>query len=128
MKVRNHQKGFSFIEVIIGLLIVGLVLIIYHAAGNTLILQRNVKHQDLALRIAENKLEELRSLPYSSLPATGTFSHPLITNLPSGSASLTISDYNSRTKEIRVQVNWQESGAATTHNVILTTLITQNGL
>ncbi len=128
---RSHnkkQKGFSIIEVVVSLFILGVVLLVYAAANNTLILNRIAKHQQLAYRIAANKMESLRSAGYISLPATSTFTDPLFTNLPTASGNIEVTVYDTKTKEVTVTVTWREQGTAVDKRSTVTTLITQGGL
>lgn len=127
-KIKSNQKGFSLIEVIISIFIIGVVLVIYVVSSNSIVLNRNSKRQELALRIASSKIEELRNTAYASLPSTGSFSHSLLTNLPSGAANLTVSSYNATTKQVVVTVTWAEPNNPNTRQVELTTLINQGGL
>lgn len=127
-KINKKQSGFSIIEVPITLLIIAVMLIIYGAASNSVNLNRNSKDEDLANHIAVSEMEDLRSGGYAGVPVSGSFSHSLLNQLPSGSASLTSSDYNSDTKQVTVTVTWQEPGNTAAHNVSYTTLINKYGI
>lgn len=89
-------------------------------------LSRHARYEDIARISAANELEGLRALGYSSLPASASFTDSLLTTLPSGSGSFTISDYNAKEKQVTVAVAWQEPNAATS-TVSLTTLVTSVG-
>lgn len=128
VKQKKSQFGYSLIEIPIGLFIIGLMLLIYAAASNTVILNKNAKNQELAHRIAAGKMEDLRATAFASLPSSGSFTHSLLSNLPSGQANLTVSDYNADTKQITVTVTWKESGNSNTRTVSFTTLMTKNGI
>jgi prepilin-type N-terminal cleavage/methylation domain-containing protein len=128
MSRSTKQKGFSVIEVVVSLFMLGVILLVYAAANNTLILNRIAKHQQLAYRIAANELESIRALPYASIPSSGPFSDTLMTNLPSGSGALATSVYDSRTKQIVVTVTWREPGTSIDKTESVTTLITEGGL
>ena len=126
---KQKQKGFSVIEVVVSLFIFSAIYLIYQASLNTVQLNKNYKDQELALRIAQNKIENLRIGGYSTLPASGSFSDPLLVNLSSnGQGSVTNTAYNSKTAQIVVTVSWQEPGFSNTHSVALTTLISSGGL
>ncbi|MEK7131652.1 MAG: hypothetical protein AAB797_02885 [Patescibacteria group bacterium] len=116
------------IEVVISLGIIAIFFILFQAAAITAILNRDVKHKDLALRIAQSQIENLRSLGYAVLPTSSSFSDAQLSSLPNGQASTTISQYNNKTKQAVVTVSWQESGAKNSHNVSLSTLISEGGL
>lgn len=124
----KKQAGFGILEVPISLFIIAVMLLIYGAASNSMTLNRNSKEQDLGHFIAVSELEDLRALGYANLPASGAFSHPLLENLPGGTATLTVSDYNNDTKEVIVTVTWKDPGSFTIHSTVLTTLINKYGL
>ena len=128
MLLARTKTGFSILEVPIALMIVAVMLLIYGAASNSVSLNSNSRHQDLAHFIAVSEMEDLRALGYDNLPASGGFSHPLLGNLPSSAAVLTVGDYNDNTKQITVKVSWQEPGRAAVHSVSLVTLINKYGL
>jgi Tfp pilus assembly protein PilV len=129
--IRNKSKtnlGFTVIEVLISLFIVGMMLVVFATSLNTITLAKTARYQDLALRIANSKMEELRSLPYNQLPTSGTFTHALLSNLPSGQATQTIEEYNDNTQTVTVSVTWIDSSSQATKQVTLTTLINQWGI
>ena len=88
-------------------------------------LTRSARHKDIALRVMNHKMEELRSLGYASLPPGGSFSDSLLNALPEGSGSTTIATYNAETKKVTVSVGWREG--LDPRYLELTTLITETG-
>jgi type II secretory pathway pseudopilin PulG len=121
------QNGFSIIEATVSLFILGTVIIIYSAASNSMVLNRNAKEQELALRIAQTEMETLRATTYALLPASGNISDALLSQLSGGAETLTVSAYNSNTKKIVVTVNWNSAGNVA-RSTSLTTLISKWGL
>jgi prepilin-type N-terminal cleavage/methylation domain-containing protein len=119
------RRGFTLIEVLVTIAIIGAMLVTSQAIrlGAPLVLA--AKNQDLALKIAQHEVELLRAGGYSNLPPSGTFSDTLLASLPSGAGTLTVSTYNPKTKQIVVAVSWSEKGSA--RSVSLTTLITEIG-
>ena len=87
---------------------------------------RDASYENLAARIANSKLDDLRAGGYSALPASGSFTDPGLAGLPQGSASTTVTDWNSKTKEVTTGVSWAASDG-TARYTTLTTLITQVG-
>lgn len=126
-KNKNSKKGFSFIEVIVTLFIVGAVLVLYQAAAGVMRLMKTAKNQEIALQVANNEIEELRAGGYASLPASGGFSSSQLSALTSGSGNLTITSLNADTKQILVSVQWRETGGSVVRNISLTTLVTKTG-
>lgn len=121
-------NGYSLVEIIVSLGIVAVFFVLFQAAAGTTIINRNVKHQDIALRIAQTKIDALQALPYASLPASSAFSDPLLASLPAGSAVVSMADFNAKMKQATVTVYWQEPGGNTTHDVTLVTLIGEGGI
>lgn len=126
--VALNSKGYTLVEVLMSLAIIAIFFVLFQAAATTVVLNRNVKHQDLALRIAQSQIENLRSLGYSALPASGPFTDAQTATLPGGQAQMAISQYNEKIKQAVVDVSWQEPGAQNRHSVSLTTLIGEGGL
>jgi len=118
-------RGFTLIEVLVSVFIVGMTLALFVTSSLLTRSADNSLQDSLALRIASDKLEELRLLGYDALPQSGAFSDARLSSLPSGSASLTVGTYNAGTKSATVTVSWVESATST---VSLTTLIGENGL
>lgn len=121
-----RQAGFSLIEILVSIGILGAMLGIYTLSSQITLLSRHVRHDDVALRIARTKLEALRATPYASLPASGTFADPLLSTFASSTAYMDITDYNAETKRIDVTVLFEEIGRGT-RSVTLTTLVTDVG-
>ncbi len=127
-KIQAKKFGFSILEVPITLFIISAVLLIYGAASNTVFLNRNSKDSDLAHYIAVSEMEDLRNLGYAGMPASGSFTHVLLGNLPGATANLVTSDYNADTKQVTVTVTWEEPGARNLHSVTFSTLVNKYGL
>jgi prepilin-type N-terminal cleavage/methylation domain-containing protein len=125
MYVRS-SKGFTLLEMVFSIAIVAVILVMLGALVQTLPLIALAKNKDLALKIARNEIESLRAGGYGNLPSSGSFSNSLLSSLPSGTGTRTITVYNAETKEVLVSVSWVEQGV-TTHSVSLTTLITDIG-
>ncbi len=92
----------------------------------TIKVTRDSAYENIAFRIADNKLDELRAGGYGALPVNGPFSVPELSNLPQGVASTSVTSWNAKTKQVVAGVSWQgQSGLA--RFVSLTTLITESG-
>ncbi len=104
------------------------MLVLYQVSLNTLKLNEIVRDKEIALRIAQNKMEELRNTSYSSLPSSGTFSDSLLSSLPSSSGNITVSNYDTNIKQVSVIVQWHRPGTQSTSDITLTTLIVSGGL
>lgn len=122
----QRSTGFSLVEILVTVGLVGIMIVVYFGVLNSGFLARDSRDRDVALRIASHKIEELRALGYSNLPASGSFTDTLMSSLPSGSGSFTVSTYNTKTKQVVVTVSWTEPHQGA-HPVVLTTLLTQLG-
>lgn len=119
------KAGFSLVEVVVAVAVIGMMIVTTSVLLQRLpVSGREVRDQDLALKIARNEVEILRAGGYDALPADGSFTDPLLDSLASGAASVAVSDYNDKTKQVVVSVSWQ--GALAARSVSLTTLMTQN--
>jgi len=127
--VTDRTRGFSLVETTIAIGIVGMIIVAMSVLlGRIPVDGREVRDQDVALRVAQSEIETLRAGGYDALPANGPFTNPLLDSLTAGTASVTIADFDTETKQADVNVSWQGTGGAT-RQVTLTTLITQrNGL
>ena len=123
--LRVH-RGFTLIEVLVTLFVIGILIALYGVGVMTLSLSREAAHRDVALHAANAEIENLRSSGYDALPTSGTFTNTLVASLPSGTGSTTITAYNDETKQVVVEVRWVEAGTRA-GSVSLTTLITQIG-
>lgn len=124
----HASRGFSLVEVVISICIIGAILILLQSVVRTGVLVRTAKNEGVALSIARNELESVRSSGYSALPGSGSFSDSLLSTLPSGATTtLTVSAYNAKTKQVTVTVVWRDPGNTASTTVSLDTLITQTG-
>lgn len=122
----KRNKGFTLIEVLISIFVVGVLVALYGVGVMTTSLTREAAHQDIALHAASQQLESLRMGGYAALPASGSFSNAQITQLPSGSGAMTVGALNAKTKQVAVTVSWQE-GSRGSRSVSLSTYITETG-
>ncbi|HVB20155.1 MAG TPA: type II secretion system protein [Candidatus Paceibacterota bacterium] len=122
------SRGFTLIEVIVSLFIMGVMLLLLQSVIQSGVLARTTKNQGIALSIARNELESLRGGGYAALPPSGSFPDSLMSTLPQGATTtLTVSAYNTKTAQVTVSVVWQDAGASASSTVSLSTLITQTG-
>lgn len=124
--IKLMRRGFTLLEVLISIAILSVMLVFYNSSFSVTKLTRTLQRQDIALRIIKQKTEELRALTYTGLPASGSFSDPLLTSLPNGAASTTITDYDTDNKLVIVSVFWAES-SSTAKYLRQTTLVTKVG-
>ena len=128
MRLAKNKKGSTLIEVVISISILAATFVIFQATVNTIFLNRESEHRDLALRIAQTEIDITRALSFANLPASGPVSSTLLSSLPQSQANRTVTEINGQTKQISVLVSWREPTAKATSTVNLTTLITQGGI
>ena len=123
----RSSRGFSLVEVIVSIFIVGVMLLLLQAIIYSGVLVRTSKSQGIALAIARTELEILRAGGYAALPSSGSFSNSLLSSLPNATTTLIVNSYNEKTKQVTANVIWTDSGSATSSIVSLSTLITKTG-
>lgn len=125
--MKNNQ-GFTLIELVVTIGLMAVTLFSYFVVLQTIAANRFLQHQTLAYQVALKKVEELKSLPFASLPAGGSFTDSALSVLSQPQASLTISDYggSAQLKEATVIISWREM--AQTKQVEIKTLLTEGGI
>ena len=127
-KRKHSQSGFTLIEVVVTILLIGATLVLYNATSKIVVINKVNKYKEVALRIADEKVQTLRVAGYSAVPASGSFSDSLISSLPGGAGTLTVSDVNAGTKSVLVTVSWTNPQNGSTQQVRLTTYIAEGGI
>lgn len=125
--MKTRARGFTLIEVIVSIFIVGLMLLGLVATAQNLPLARFAKNQDLALKIAHTELETLRAGGYDALPTSGSFASSQLSSLPEGAGSVTVSSFGTDIDEVDVVVSWQQENFTSSSTVSLSTLVTKTG-
>ena len=128
MQIIKNNSGSTLIEIIISISILAATFVIFQATVNTVFLNRESEHRNLALHIAQTEIDAMRALPFANLPVSGPVSSTLLSSLPQSQANRTVTEINSQTKQISVLISWRESTAKATSTINLTTLITQGGI
>jgi len=127
-KKYQNQAGSSIVEILVALFIIGIVLVLYGASANSVSLNSNARHLEIAQRTAMSEMEDLRAMDITLLPPSGPFTSPTLAALPQGQASIAVTSVNATTYQIAVTVSWYEPSAQSSRSVVFTTLKTQNGL
>lgn len=128
MKKNLSTAGTTLIEILLAIFIIGTTFVLFQASVNTVLLNRSVKNQEQALRIAQTKIESLRNTNYANLPASGSFQDPALASLRNGQGAVTVVALGINTKEITVTVTWTGQYSGVGRSVTLKTIITQGGL
>ena len=126
MRLHRFSGGYTLIEILVTITILVAFSALSAAMLSITNLTRLARHQDIALKVANNALEDMRGRGYNNLAASSSLYDSLLSSLPGGVASSTVTSFNTLTKSVQVTVAWREGSAATT-SVSLSTLITQTG-
>ena len=123
----KSQNGMSLIEVIISMFMIAALLVFYTSALNLVALSKKTRKENIAYHIANKQMEDLRNTAFASLPASGTISDSMLSQIPSGSGGYTVSSYAgfSGMKEMVVTVSWNDG---ISRQVILKSLAGNGGL
>ncbi len=126
--LHQQRPGFMFIDLLLTLLFATTLIMLLLVTATTLTQTFKTNLQSIATRIATKKIEDLRKTSYASLPTNGYFSDPDLIKLPSGSANLTMVNYQSSVdiKQATITVNWIQNEAP--KQIIINTLIYKNGI
>jgi Tfp pilus assembly protein PilV len=124
----KRQAGFSVIEVLITLFMVGVTLMLFQATANSIVLNKYGRYREVALRIADQKIQTVRTTSFASIPASGSFSDPQLSLIPSGAANLTVTDINDDLKDVQVIVTWRSPNNNSTQQIQLQTYVSRGGL
>jgi type II secretory pathway pseudopilin PulG len=130
----TSEKGFSFIEIILTVVLVGFLVYLLSSIPSSIKLIGNSQHNSVAKEIIHKKIENLRLQGYDNLSNGVTeLSDPRIASLPSGSATVDIRDCpatictnNELIKQATVTVAWKDANS--TNSAQVQTLIAKYGL
>ena len=125
----KSQEGFSLIEVLIGIFILGIVsmtLISVFMYGFNVVFR--TKQITLATQIAQEEVELIRNMEFDDIVSMGTtFSHESLAELVNGQGSLAVQDGpGDDIKKLTVSVIWDYKGTNMRKDVV--TFITREGV
>lgn len=124
----KKQSGFTIIEVVVTLLIIGVTLLLYTVISNSITLNKYNRYKEVALRVAETSLQDLRTIDYNSLPASGPFTNAQIQTLPEGSANLEITEVSTGLSKATVTVSWRSPSSNIMQAISLSTFLSEHGI
>ncbi len=116
--IRNTNHGFTLLEVLIALVIftVGIIIIIM-AFTSGLFASSDIENVDLALNIAQAKMEEVKNTPFAGLADSGPTQDPNFSNF---NISVNVAE-GQNPMQVDVTVSWNTKGGQS--NVTFTTLV-----
>ncbi len=119
---RIAKCGFTLLEVIITIIILTIgVIAIISAFNSGIFASSDVENVDLALNIAQGKMEELRTQAFASLADSGPTADP---NFQNFNVSVNVAE-GQNPMQVDVAVNWNVKGGQT--GITLTTLVADYG-
>lgn len=125
---QKNQSGFSIVEVVLTLFIIGVTLLLFQMVSNTVVLNKYNRYKEIALRIAENEVQVLRTTNYANLPSSGSFSDSLLSTIPQGTGTITISQIDTGFSQATVTVTWRNPTSTSNQQIVLSTYLWQYGL
>ena len=127
------KRGFTLIEIVLSLFLILAIVVILFATSGTFIPSRTTSLQGIATKIATREIENLRKTNFAALPSCPSpggcpIADTDLARLPSGEATRAIDDYqgSGQIKQVTVKITWIDKGAP--KEIILETLISENGL
>ena len=128
------QKGFSLIELLLVIIVIGTSVFLLANLPNALNLITKSNHMSLAREIVSKQIEDKRSINYANLVSdTSNISDSRLSLLPSSSGTVTVEDCDAaictnseHIKKIIVTINWKDNNKA--QGVTLNTFIGEGGI
>ncbi len=124
----KNESGYTIVEVLVSIFIIAVTLVLFATVANSVLLNKYNRYREVALRVAENQIQVLRTTAYASLPASGSFNNSLLSTIPQGAGSQTITQLDTGFKQAVVTVTWRNPSSSGNQQVQLSTNIWQYGL
>lgn len=102
------RTGFTLIEILISLGLIGAALGLFAGATQTMLLRRSGDFLSTATSIASEEMEKLRATAFADLPPTATLTHADLARLPQSTLTRTVTDESDSLKKVEVKVIWKE--------------------
>lgn len=93
MNNNQKEKGFSLVEVIIGMSLIAILFTILILEVNILDISRRQRYGDIAYHIANIQMESLRSTSFEELMESGTIVDDQLAQIPYGAGNYSVADY-----------------------------------
>lgn len=128
------EKGFSLIEVLLVIVVIGSVVFLLANLPNALGLISKSRHMSLAREIAAAQIEDKRTISYLNLVNdSSVINDSRISLLPHGSGVVVVAacaeqicTNGENTKQVTVTITWKDNNK--TQNIILKTMIGEGGI
>lgn len=115
--IRFRNRGFTLLEILISLAILTVgAIALTHSFSAGMLASTDVENVDLALNIAQAKMEEVKNTAFASIASSGPSADA---NFPNFTTTVAVSGTDP--KQVDVTVAWNVQGGST--SVGLTTLV-----
>lgn len=130
----EKTSGFSLIESLLIVVIIGLVVFLIASLPNAMMLIAKSRHLSLAREIAAKQIEDKRTINYSNLVNDDSpIADTRLSLLPQGSGTVEVADCDpsictqgENIKAVTITVNWQDNNK--TQTITLKTMIGEGGI
>lgn len=129
IKRKNREEGFTFIEVLVTIMILAVVLIALFSCfiyGFTVI--SRVRQASIATQCLQEELELIRNMPFNNiLSLDSSFTNESLSLLEDSSGILSLEDYGGNDiKKLTVSVIWSYNGRQIRRDIV--TFVTRKGI
>lgn len=134
MKLDKGSAGFSLVEIIVGIFLVGLIVLVIGNLPNAIKLVSSSQSELILREVAAKKMEDIRLAGYDSLAnGTTTIVDSRMNKLDGVSGHTVISDCpqnictgGQQIKQVKITITWNEEGEPKTYQLV--TLVGKDGL
>lgn len=123
----NPLRGFTLVEMLVVIGMMGLALSAYAASIAAIPVLRSARFKALAIDIAVKRMEEIKALPWDSATGSGVISDSALTALPKGAGVWGVTVPETNLKEAMVRVQWEEPGQSAAKQYELRTYLVKGG-
>ena len=129
-----HQAGFSLIESLLVIVLIGTMVFLLANIPNALMLVNKSRQTSLAREIAVKQIEDKRNISYENLANdNSTITDSRLSLLPQAGGTVVVEDcdvaictHGEHLKQLTVTINWNESNKPQT--ITLKTMIGEGGI
>lgn len=116
-RTRSRNSGFTLLEILVTLVILALgVTALSQAFSTGILTSTDIENVDLALNVAQAKLEEIRNTSFAGIASSGPTADPNFSNF-----NVTAAVSGTDPKQVDVTVDWNVKGGS--ESLALTTLV-----
>lgn len=125
-RLRSLKQGFSLADVVVAIGIFVIIALMLGSFVYVQMLRRLAQYEAYATRVATDKLEELKSTAWDTLPSNGAITHDTLLELPGGSGSFTVGALSGSVRQVEITISWTYRGRSKEYKQ--TTYLSEGGL